>query len=84
MATLHRVMVTFARQVGRRRWRRLGGHAPLHDGTETLISHPASTTHSGVARDLREEIGLSEALIRISVGIENADDLIADLENALG
>ena len=53
-------------------------------GTETLISHPASTTHSGVARDLREEIGLTEALIRISVGIENADDLIADLENALG
>lgn len=53
-------------------------------GTETLISHPASTTHSGVPKDLREEIGLTEALIRISVGIENADDLIADLENALG
>lgn len=53
-------------------------------GTETLISHPASTTHSGVAKALREEIGLTEALIRISVGIENAEDLIADLENALG
>ncbi|MCK6453214.1 MAG: cystathionine gamma-synthase family protein [Alphaproteobacteria bacterium] len=53
-------------------------------GTETLISHPASTTHSGVAKPLREEIGLSDALIRISVGIENADDLIADLEQALG
>ncbi len=52
-------------------------------GTETLISHPASTTHSGVPRDLREEIGLTDALIRISVGIENADDLIADLEQAL-
>jgi methionine-gamma-lyase len=53
-------------------------------GTETLICHPASTTHSGVPKALREEIGLSDALIRISVGIENADDLIADLEQALG
>jgi methionine-gamma-lyase len=52
-------------------------------GTETLISHPASTTHSGVPRELREEIGLTDALIRISVGIENPDDLIADLEQAL-
>jgi len=52
-------------------------------GTETLISHPASTTHSGVARALREEIGLTESLIRISVGIENPADLVADLEQAL-
>ncbi|MEU3983814.1 cystathionine gamma-synthase family protein [Streptomyces sp. NPDC026672] len=52
-------------------------------GTETLICHPASTTHSGVPKDLREEIGLSDALIRISVGIENHDDLIADLAQAL-
>jgi methionine-gamma-lyase len=51
-------------------------------GTETLISHPASMTHSGVARDLREEIGLTDALIRISIGIEDADDLIADLARA--
>ena len=42
-------------------------------GTETLISHPASTTHSGVPRELREEIGLTDALIRISVGIEHPD-----------
>jgi methionine-gamma-lyase len=52
-------------------------------GTETLICHPASTTHSGVPKALREEIGLTDALIRISVGIENAEDLIADLEQAL-
>jgi len=52
-------------------------------GTETLICHPASTTHSGVPKELREEIGLTDALIRMSVGIENADDLIADLEQAL-
>ena len=52
-------------------------------GTETLISHPASMTHSGVPRALREEIGLTDALIRISVGIENVDDLISDLAQAL-
>jgi methionine-gamma-lyase len=52
-------------------------------GTETLISHPASMTHSGVARELREEIGLTDALIRISIGIENVEDLISDLAQAL-
>jgi methionine-gamma-lyase len=52
-------------------------------GTETLISHPASTTHSGVPKDLREEIGLTDATIRLSVGIENSRDLLADLEQAL-
>jgi methionine-gamma-lyase len=52
-------------------------------GTETLISHPASTTHSGVAKETRDRMGVTDALIRISVGIENADDLIADLEQAL-
>jgi methionine-gamma-lyase len=52
-------------------------------GTETLISHPASTTHSGVPRETRDRLGITDAMIRISVGIENADDLIADLEQAL-
>jgi len=52
-------------------------------GTETLISHPASTTHSGVPKETRERIGIAEGLIRISVGIEDAGDLIADLEEAL-
>ena len=52
-------------------------------GTETLISHPASTTHSGVPKGTRDRMGVTDALIRISVGIENADDLIADLEQAL-
>lgn len=40
-------------------------------------------THSGVARDMREEIGLTDALIRISIGIEHVDDLISDLAQAL-
>jgi methionine-gamma-lyase len=52
-------------------------------GTETLISHPASTTHSGVPKETRDRMGVTDSLIRISVGIENADDLIADLEQAL-
>jgi methionine-gamma-lyase len=52
-------------------------------GTETLISHPASTTHSGVPKQTRERLGITDGLIRISVGIEHADDLIADLGAAL-
>jgi methionine-gamma-lyase len=52
-------------------------------GTETLISHPASTTHSGLSKQTRDRIGINDALIRISVGIEDADDLIADLGKAL-
>ena len=52
-------------------------------GTETLISHPASTTHSGIAKDTRDRLGVTDTMIRISVGIENADDLIADLTQAL-
>lgn len=52
-------------------------------GTESLASHPASTTHSGVPADVRARLGVSEATIRLSVGIENAQDLIADLTQAL-
>ena len=52
-------------------------------GTETLISHPASTTHSGVPKETRDRLGVTDALLRISVGIEDAGDLIADLEEAL-
>jgi methionine-gamma-lyase len=52
-------------------------------GTETLMSHPASTTHSGVAKQTRDRLGITDALIRISVGIEDAGDLIADLSAAL-
>jgi methionine-gamma-lyase len=52
-------------------------------GTETLVSHPASTTHSGVPRDVRERMGVTDAMIRISIGIEHSDDLVADLEHAL-
>jgi methionine-gamma-lyase len=52
-------------------------------GTESLASHPGSTTHSGVPADLRARIGVTDATIRLSIGIEHADDLIADLAQAL-
>jgi len=52
-------------------------------GTETLISHSASTTHSGVPKATRDRLGVTDSMIRISVGIEDPDDLIADLEQAL-
>jgi cystathionine beta-lyase/cystathionine gamma-synthase len=50
---------------------------------ETLISHPASMTHASVPPERRAAIGLTDSLIRISVGIEDAGDLIADLAQAL-
>lgn len=52
-------------------------------GTETLICHSASTTHFSVPRDRREAAGVSDATIRLSVGIEHEDDIIADLAQAL-
>jgi methionine-gamma-lyase len=52
-------------------------------GTESLLCHPASTTHSGVPVEVREQVGISEGLIRVSIGLEHEEDLIADLEHAL-
>jgi methionine-gamma-lyase len=52
-------------------------------GLETLIQHPASMTHASVPRKEKEEAGITDDLIRLSVGCENVDDLIADLEQAL-
>jgi len=52
-------------------------------GTESLASHPASTTHSGVPVEVRDRIGISASTIRLSIGIENKDDLIEDLRLAL-
>ena len=53
-------------------------------GVESLIEHPALMTHASVPKEVREEKGISDSLIRISVGIEDGEDLIADLEQALG
>ena len=50
---------------------------------ETLITHPVSMTHADVPRDIRERTGITDGLVRLSVGLENPADIIADLENAL-
>lgn len=52
-------------------------------GVETLISHPALMTHASIPAQRRQEIGITDGLIRISVGIEDVEDLIADLDHAL-
>jgi cystathionine beta-lyase/cystathionine gamma-synthase len=53
-------------------------------GVETLVCHPASMTHASVPPERRKAIGLTDSLIRISAGIEDPDDLIEDLKQALG
>ncbi|VVA44016.1 Cystathionine beta-lyase [Candidatus Roizmanbacteria bacterium] len=52
-------------------------------GVESLIDHPASMTHASIPKEEREKIGLSDGLLRISVGIENIEDLIEDLRQSL-
>lgn len=51
-------------------------------GTESLITYPAVQTHPDVPKEMREHLGITERLLRLSVGLENADDIIADLEQA--
>ncbi|MEK6153065.1 cystathionine gamma-synthase [Flavobacteriaceae bacterium 3-367] len=53
-------------------------------GVESLAGHPASMTHASIPKEEREKSGVVDALIRLSVGIEDKDDLIADLEQAIG
>ncbi len=52
-------------------------------GVESLIGHPSSMTHASIPKEERLKVGLTDSLIRLSVGIEDVDDLIADLKNAL-
>ncbi|MCH8895870.1 MAG: PLP-dependent transferase [Proteobacteria bacterium] len=51
-------------------------------GVESLVDHPAMMTHASVPADMRAELGISDSLIRLSVGIEDIDDLVADLDQA--
>ncbi len=53
-------------------------------GVESLCGHPASMTHASIPKEERDKVGLKDSLIRLSVGIEDVDDLIADLEQAIG
>ena len=52
-------------------------------GVESLINHPASMTHASIPKEERIKSGLVDSLIRLSIGVEDAEDLIADLEQAL-
>lgn len=62
---------------------RLAGLAVSLGGVETLISHPASMTHAGMAREDRLTAGISDGLVRLAVGIEDVEDILADLGQAL-
>ena len=61
----------------------LAGLAVSLGGVETLISHPASMTHAGMAREDRLKAGISDGLVRLSVGIEDLEDILADLDQAM-
>ena len=52
-------------------------------GVESLIGHPASMTHASIPRESRMKVGLTDSLIRLSVGVEDVDDLIEDLRQAI-
>ena len=53
-------------------------------GTETLITYPTTQTHEDTPKDVKEKLGITDSFLRMSVGIENAEDIIADLERAIG
>ena len=52
-------------------------------GTESLAEHPATFTHAGVGEEHRQQLGITQGLVRLSVGVEHPDDLVYDLEQAL-
>ena len=58
--------------------------APSPGGVESLVTQPCTTTHHGLTPEERRRRGISDAMLRLSVGLEEADDLIADLHQALG
>ncbi len=58
-------------------------YAPSLGGVETLIILPAKTSHAGLTSEERKSIGITDGLVRLSVGIENTDDLIDDFKNVL-
>ena len=52
-------------------------------GVESLVCHPSTMTHAAFPKEIRDAVGITENLIRLSVGIENVDDLVADLDQAI-
>jgi O-succinylhomoserine sulfhydrylase len=62
---------------------RLCSHSPNLGDTRTIVTHPASTTHSKLTPAERQAVGITDGLIRVSIGLEHVADVIADLEQAL-
>ncbi|HEU5169344.1 MAG TPA: PLP-dependent transferase [Gemmatimonadales bacterium] len=62
---------------------RLMSHSPNLGDTRTIVTHPASTTHSKLTEDERQRVGIVPGLVRIAAGLEHVDDLVADVERAL-
>lgn len=62
---------------------KLCGLAVSLGGVESLIQHPASMTHASMGTEARQRANISDGLVRVSVGIENAADIIADLDQAM-
>ncbi len=58
-------------------------HAPSLGGVETLVSEPRRTSHRGLSADARAALGIPDGFLRVSCGVEDAADIIADLEQAL-
>jgi cystathionine beta-lyase/cystathionine gamma-synthase len=58
--------------------------APSLGGVESLVTQPCTTTHHGLTPEERARRGISDAMLRLSIGLEDAEDLIADLHRALG
>ncbi|MBC7120030.1 MAG: aminotransferase class I/II-fold pyridoxal phosphate-dependent enzyme [Candidatus Methanosuratus sp.] len=81
-------VVSFELGVGESVIKFLGGlrlikTAPSLGGAETLITHPASSSHKNISPEERRELGITDGLVRLSVGLEDTEDLISDLEEAL-
>ena len=62
---------------------RVCGLAVSLGGVESLIQHPASMTHASMGAEARAAAGITDGLVRLSVGVEHVDDILADLEQAL-
>ena len=52
-------------------------------GVESLVCHPASMTHASIPREIRQQVGITDGLIRLSIGIEDVQDILADLDYAI-
>jgi methionine-gamma-lyase len=82
-------MLSFGIKGGREAGRKLMNHVELCSlavslgSVDSLIQHPASMTHASIPKEVRMKIGITDDMVRLSVGVEDAEDIIADLDQAL-